>query len=165
MEQTSQAPPQPKVKHKSFTYFTGLKWEKGTRAGMLSSEGKETFRVSSPPEFKGEEGVWSPEDLFVAAVEACTLTTFAAFALRLNLPVVFYSSSAEGWLEFHEGKYQFTKIYLRPEIVVENADVVAQTEKTIHDAHEKCLITNSIHAQVILEPTIKVAGENRVSNE
>jgi organic hydroperoxide reductase OsmC/OhrA len=158
MEQTSQAAPQPKVKHKSFTYHTGLKWETGTRAGMQSSEGKDTFRVASPPEFKGEEGVWSPEDLFVAAIEACTLTTFAAFALRQNLPVVSYTSSAEGWLEFHEGKYQFTKVYVRPVIVVENAEVVAQTEKTIHDAHEKCLIANSIRSQVIVEPTIKVAG-------
>lgn len=159
MDQKTQAASQPKVKHKSFTYFTGLKWEKGTRAGMLGSEGKDTFRVASPPEFKGEEGVWSPEDLFVAAVEACTLTTFAAFALRSNLPVVSYRSTAEGLLEFHEGKYQFTKIYVRPEIVVENAEAVAQTEKAIHDAHEKCLISNSIHAQVILEPTIKVARE------
>ena len=61
-------------------------------------------------------------------------------------------------LEFYEGKYQFTKVYVRPVIVVENAEVVAQTEKTIHDAHEKCLIANSIRSQVFVEPTIKVAG-------
>jgi organic hydroperoxide reductase OsmC/OhrA len=159
MEQKPQAAPQPKVKHKSFTYFTGLQWEKGSRAGMLSSPGKAEFRVASPPEFKGEEGVWSPEDLLVAAVEACTLTTFAAFALRVNLPVVSYRSSAEGLLEFYEGKYRFTKIFIRPEIVLETADALAQAEKTIHDAHEKCLIVNSIRSEVIVEPVIKVAGE------
>jgi len=159
MSQNSQIAAQPKVKHKSFTYHTGLKWEKGTRAGMLSSDGKPAFRVASPPEFKGEEGVWSPEDLLVAAVEACTLTTFVAFALRLNLPVVSYRSSAEGLLEFQEGNYRFTRIFLRPEIVVETAGAVDQTTKTIHDAHEKCLIANSIRAEIIVEPIIKVAGQ------
>jgi organic hydroperoxide reductase OsmC/OhrA len=158
MEQKPQTAPQPKVRHKSFTYHTGFKWEKGSHAGMLSSPGKNEFRLASPPEFKGEEGVWTPEDLFVAAVEACTLTTFVAFALRLNLPVVSYYSTSEGLLEFHEGKYQFTRVYVRPEIVVETADAVEQTEKTIHDAHEKCLIANSVRSKVIVEPTIKIAG-------
>jgi organic hydroperoxide reductase OsmC/OhrA len=160
MEQKNQSTSQPKVKHKSFTYHTGIKWEKGSRAGMLSSDGKDTFRVASPPEFKGEEGVWSPEDIFVGAIEACTLTTFVAFSMRLNLPVVSYQSSAEGLLEFHEGKYQFTKVYVRPEIVVETTDAVEQAKKTIHDAHQKCLISNSIRSEVILEPDIKVAGNN-----
>ena len=158
MSQTSQATAQLKVKHKSFTYHTGLKWERGTRTGILTSESKPAFRVASPPEFKGEEGVWTPEDLLVAAIEACILTTFVAFALRLNLPVISYNSSAEGLLEFHEGKYQFTKVFLRPEIVVETADVIDQAKKALHDAHEQCLIANSVRAEIIVEPVIKVTG-------
>jgi len=155
MESRPVSAAEPKVKHKSFNYHTGLKWA-GNRAGMLSSPGKAEFRVASPPEFKGEEGVWTPEDLFVAAVEACTMTTFIAFALRLNLPVVSYSSSAEGLLEFAEGKYQFTKVVIRPVIVIEKAEALPQVEQAIHDAHHKCLITNSIRSQVMVEPTIKV---------
>ncbi|MBI3191832.1 MAG: OsmC family protein, partial [Pedosphaera parvula] len=59
------------------------------------------FRVASPPEFKGEAGVWTPEDLFVAAVNVCTMTTFAAFAQRLNLPVLSYRCEAEGPFTLH----------------------------------------------------------------
>jgi len=39
-------------------------------AATFSSSGKPSFRVASPPEFRGEEHVWTPEDLFVAHVES-----------------------------------------------------------------------------------------------
>ena len=143
----------PKVKHKSFTYHTELMWL-DNRAGMLRAEGKTAFRVSSPPEFKGEAGVWTPEDLFVAAVEACTMTTFLAFAQRMNLPVTSYHSRAEGVLEFVENNYRFTKVILRPTVVVASAEHLEPAAKILHEAHAKCLIANSIRAEVVLEPSI-----------
>lgn len=154
MEQAT-ATAQPKIKHKTYSYQITLSWTEN-RAGSLQAEGKPSFRVASPPEFKGEAGVWSPEDLFVASVNICNMTTFMAFAQRLQLPVVSYVSNAEGVLEFVESGYRFTKIILRPVVAVKEADAIPQVEKTLHDAHKSCLIANSINSQVIVEPTIKV---------
>ena len=142
-----------KTKYKTFTYHTNLQWLEN-RAGLSNSEGKPGFRVASPPEFKGEAGVWTPEDLFVAAVETCTMTTFLAFAQRLQIPLVSYESSAEGFLEFADGGYLFTKVIIRPHIVVGNEAAVAQAEKTIADAHHNCLIAKSIKTEVVVEATI-----------
>ncbi len=153
MEPVTTAPPL-KTKYKSFNYHTALQWS-DNRAGWLRAEGKPGFRVASPPEFKGEAGVWTPEDLFVAAVEACTMTTFIAFAQKLNLPLVAYQSHAEGVLEFTEGGYRFTKVMLRPTIVVADASAIPAAEKTLHEAHRACLIARSIRAEVFVEPVIK----------
>jgi organic hydroperoxide reductase OsmC/OhrA len=114
--------------------------------------------MSSPPEFKGEPGMWTPEDLFVAAVETCTMTTFLAFAQRLNVPFVSYASSAEGTLEFVQGTYQFTKIVLRTNIEVTSGEAGEQAKHALEEAHENCLIANSIKAVVILLPTITVVS-------
>ena len=76
----------PRARHKSFTYRTDLAWTSG-RSGLLSAEGKPDLQVSSPPEFKGEPGRWTPEDLFVSAVNVCTMTTFAALKPASRLPV------------------------------------------------------------------------------
>jgi peroxiredoxin-like protein len=149
----------PKIKYKTFTYNTRLEWV-GDRAVMLQSDGKPEFRVASPPEFKGEAGVWSPEDLFVASVDVCTLTTFAAFWQRLHLPVLSYTSKAEGILEFVDGEYRFTKIILKPTVIVGSEDAIEQTEKTLHDAHASCLVSNSIKATVLIEPNIKFAKDS-----
>jgi organic hydroperoxide reductase OsmC/OhrA len=144
----------PKIKHKTFTYQTRLS-RIATRACLLTSEGKQEFRVASPPEFKGEEGVWSPEDLLVGAVNVCVFTTFAAFAERKQLPVVSYQSEAEGFLEHTEDGYQFTRVIVRPQIVVESSERIGEAQEMIEDSHKKCLISNSIKGQTIVEPMIK----------
>ena len=143
-------------KFKSFHYQTELEWA-GDRAAMIRSEGKPAFRVASPPEFKGETGVWTPEDLFVASVETCTMTTFVAFAERKNLAIVSYSSHAEGLMENVEGNYQFTKILLRPTIVISDESAMDIVCKTLEESHRKCFIANSIRAEVVLEPKIILA--------
>jgi peroxiredoxin-like protein len=139
-----------KSKYKTFTYHTNLRWLEN-RAGQMHSQGKPDFRVASPPEFKGETGVWTPEDLFVAAVETCTMTTFLAFAIRLQIPLVSYESSSEGSLEFTDGGYRFTKIIVRPIVVVGNEAAIGQAQKTMDDAHHNCLIANSIQSEVVIE--------------
>lgn len=75
---------EPKKTFKIFHYNTQLRWS-GERRGDLSSEGKPGLEIAAPPEFKGHPGLWTPEDLFVAAVEICTMTTFLAFASHKKL--------------------------------------------------------------------------------
>ncbi len=144
-----------KTKHKSFSYGTRLQWLQN-RTGQMYSDGKPDFRVASPPEFKGEAGVWTPEDLFVAAIETCTMTTFLAFASRLQIPLVSYESSAEGLLEFADGGYRFTKITIRPKVTVHSESAVAQAQKTMEEAHHSCLIANSIKSEVVIEAQFHV---------
>ncbi|MBM2841990.1 MAG: putative Peroxiredoxin OsmC, partial [Bacteroidetes bacterium] len=95
---------QPKVRHKSFTYTTGLTWVEG-KVGTLASDGKPLIQISSPPEFKGLAGFWTPEDLFVGSVEMCQMLTFIGIAQKQQVPFVSYRSSAKGILEFIDGQY------------------------------------------------------------
>lgn len=146
------------VRHKSFTYRTSLDWV-GGRAGIAASPGKASFRVSSPPEFKGEEGVWTPEDLFVAAADICMMTTFLAFAGRAKLPVARYASEAVGTLEFTGGAYRVTRITLRPTIVVEDEAALSRVESTLAEAHRACIVSNSILTDVAVEPVVRLMTE------
>ena len=152
------ATPEPRLRYKSYTYTTRLRWTENKK-GTISSEGRPGMVVTSPPEFRGEPGHWTPEDLFIAAVDACTMTTFLSFAQRLKLGVVSYESSAEGTLEFADGGYRFTKVVLRPVIVAQSADAVEGIRKALQDAHRSCLIGRSIRSEVVVEPQISVPGE------
>jgi organic hydroperoxide reductase OsmC/OhrA len=148
-----QATEQPKVKHKTFTYSTNLTWMEG-RSGTMGSDGKPSLRVSSPPEFKGESGVWTPEDLYVGSIEICHMTTFLAFAARLKMPVVSYQSKAHGILEFIDGDYRFTRVILFPTIVVEREASEEDVLACLRDSHKHCIISNSINTLVEVNPTI-----------
>jgi organic hydroperoxide reductase OsmC/OhrA len=154
-EATEQA--KPKVQHKTFTYKTRLGWTSG-RSGVLSAEGKPSFETSSPPEFKGKPGLWTPEDLFVAAIDLCTMTTFAGFVLQKQIPVISYRSEAEGILEFVEDGYRFTRVVLRPRITVAYPRAVGPAAQAMHDAHARCLIGRSVRAEVSVEPRIEALG-------
>ena len=144
---------QPKVKYKTFTYGTGLNWMRG-KIGSLTSNGRPEVQVSSPPEFKGQPGYWTPEDLFVGTAEMCQMLTFLAIAQKHQLPIISYKSSARGTLEFIDGQYRFTHIVIMPTVVVENSAKEVDVQVMLRDAHKRCLITNSITAVVEVNPIV-----------
>jgi organic hydroperoxide reductase OsmC/OhrA len=149
------APPRSMPRRKSFAYRTATEWTSG-RSGALRAAEKPTLSVSSPPEFKGEAGRWTPEDLFVAAVEVCTMTTFLSFAQRVALPLVAYRSEAEGHLEFVDDGYRFTRIVLRPTVVLSDRAGLEPAERAMHEAHDACLIGRSMRTDVVVEPRFEV---------
>ena len=139
---------------KSYTYHTAVKWTE-QRKGIISCAGRPDVQVATPPEFKGHEDIWSPEDLFVASANVCLMTTFLAVAERAGLAFTAYESVAEGRLELVEGKFQFTAITLKPTITLSaNADA-AKVMELIEKAEANCLISNSMKAKVSLEATIR----------
>jgi peroxiredoxin-like protein len=145
------------TKHKTYTYSAKTKWS-GNREGTATSEGLPGLQFASPPEFKGTKGRWSPETLFVAALDACTMLTFLSFADRKEVEVVSYESQAEGTLEFVDGSFRFTKVTLKPRIVVKGDDAVGTAEDLVERAHDKCLIANSTTADVTVDATVESDG-------
>jgi organic hydroperoxide reductase OsmC/OhrA len=146
---------EPKKAYKVFRHQTDVLWKSGRRA-VISSAGKPDIEVSSPPEFKGEAGFWTPEDMFVASVNLCTLLTFVAFAQHKALQFVGYESAAEGVLENVEGKYRFTEVVLHPHVTVKSQEDIERAREILDGAHKGCLVSNSIAAAVKVFPEIRV---------
>ncbi len=140
------------IRPKSYRYTTSVRWT-GDKKGMMDVSGKPSVEVATPPEFKGHEGIWSPEDLYVAAVNSCIMTTFLAFSGRADLAFEGYESEAEGLLEFVDGRLIFTKIVVRPRVTLGPGADRKQAEEILHKAEKNCLVSNSIRTEVILEPT------------
>lgn len=79
------------VRSKAYLYHTTVVWTEH-RKGTMSCEGKPNVEVATPLEFKGHEGIWSTEDLFVASVNSCVMNTFLAFAEQEGLAFIAYES-------------------------------------------------------------------------
>lgn len=153
MTTTADKPQAATPRPKTFRFSTGLDWLSG-RAAQLRADRRPEFRVAAPPEFRGEENVWSPEHLFVAAVDTCLLMTFAGLAEKHGLQLVSYRSEAEGLLEWVDGSFRFTTLTLRPEIKVKDESAAALAHDLLQRAHATCLVANSIRSAVIVEPAI-----------
>src|SRR5258708_1133764 len=89
--------------YKSLRYKAKTTWT-SARRGLLSAVEKPNIVVGSPPEFKGEPDVWTPEELLVGSLNTCIMLTFLSLAQARGLTPAGYQSEAEGLLENVEGK-------------------------------------------------------------
>ena len=144
-----------KRRNKKLVYITKVKWLR-EKTGKLSSFGKPEVEVATPPEFGGEEGIWAPEELFVASVNSCIMTTFLYFANKEKLKFISYESEAEGLLERGTNGFWFSHITLYPKIVVKDVQMMEKTRKMLETVERYCLISNSIRSKVMVNPKIVV---------
>ena len=142
-----------------YSYTTEVEWT-GERRGDLSAPHLPDLEVDAPPEFKGHEGVWTPEHLFVAAVNSCFMTTFLAIAENSKLEFVSFSADAKGKLEKLEGQgFIMTEVVLRPKLLVSHARDVERAGRILEKAEKNCLISNSIKSETRLDPEVSSVGE------
>jgi len=127
------------------------------RKGRLTAPLRPPIVMGAPSEFGGTDDVWSPEHLCVAAVNACVMLTFIAIAATSKLSFRKYSASATGTLEKVEGRGPvITRVVVKPHVTVD-ADVDrTKLERVLRMAEKNCYISNSLNAQVTLEPEITV---------
>ena len=137
-----------------FYYETQVEWKK-EKEGQIGGPSLPTVPVGVPPEFKGREGVWSPEHLFVASLNTCYMLTFLAVAENSKLPLVSFSSIAKGKLEKVPGSnYQITEIVVKPRVVIASANDLGRMPRILEKAKENCFVSNSIKSAIKLEPEV-----------
>jgi organic hydroperoxide reductase OsmC/OhrA len=110
--------------------------------------------AGSPPQFGGSDGVWSPEELLVAAALECLWTTFEAYARHDALTVHSWSGTGVAVLEKGSPVPKFTSITLRVEMVVPESDV-ERARRLLQTAEQRCIISHALSVPVTLEPIVR----------
>ncbi len=141
----------------SFIFKNSVKWTEDRRA-KLFSEGKTLIEISSPPEFEGPKGYWSPEELFLASINSCIMTTFFYFVKKFSLSFLSYESKVLGEVKFNseEGRYSFSSVKVSPIILVENPEEKEKAEKAIGKAEKYCLISASVRSNIDVSPEVEI---------
>jgi organic hydroperoxide reductase OsmC/OhrA len=134
---------------KVFTYQAELVW-RGGRVATVTSDERPELTVAPPPEFSGgHDDRWSPEHLYLASLESCTMLSFLAHCAHNDLDVEEYSSDATGSLERRGGdqRYAFTHVAM----VVRARMAAGQAEAArglTGKAERDCFISASTSATV-----------------
>jgi peroxiredoxin-like protein len=138
----------------SHFYETEIEW-KGEKDFRLGGGKLPDIAAGAPPEFKGREGVWSPEHLFVASLNSCYVLTLLAIAEFSKIQIISLSSSAKGKLEKLPGSsYQITEIVVKPRVVLASADDLTRMPRLLEKAKENCFVSNSIKSTIKIEPEV-----------
>ena len=132
------------------------------RRVRLTSPGKSPLETATPPEFRdGIPGMWTPEDLLVAAVASSYVHTLRAIAARREL--LMYQVEVEGVghvTRRADGRLGFVVIELRVDLTVDEDDE-HEGEKAAHDAHRACLVAHALEVPVELELDVRAVAEPR----
>ena len=100
-----------------------------------------------PPQFGGNDQVWSPEHLLLAATLSCLKTTFDAYARRERITVHDWHGRATGTLVKTANGPSFSAIDLEVDVVVA-AGEEARAEATLAVAEHHCIISRALTAPV-----------------
>ena len=138
-------------------YDVSLTWNSDRKGTMHSEVLNTSIEVATPPEFpKGMHGIWSPEHLFVAAINSCLMTTFLAIAENSRLVFKNFESKAIGKLELVDGKYIMSEVILKPVVILSDEDDREKALKVLHKSEAACLISNSVKSKITMEPEVQV---------
>lgn len=136
-------------------YEVNLLWNNDTKGTLSSPVLPNNIEVATPPDFpKGMEGIWSPEHLFVASINACLMATFLAITDNSKLEFISYQSNAVGKVEKVEGKYTVTEITIKPVLVIPSTENEEKIKRIFEMSEKACAISNSIKSKIILLPVI-----------
>jgi peroxiredoxin-like protein len=120
----------------------------------LTSEGVAELRTAPPVEFDGPGDAWSPEQLLLAAVEACFVLTFRAVAAASGIQFASLVVEGEGIVDRKNGRTRFTEIVLRPRLTLPAGVDWVRVQRALEKAEETCLVSRSLSTPIRLEPEI-----------
>ena len=138
-------------------YEVNLLWNSGTQGTLSSPIIPNKIDVATPPEFpKGVKEKWTPEHLFVAAVNSCLMSTFLLVADNSKFDFVSFESNAVGKIEKVDGKFSVTEIILKPKLVIPSTQNEARAIRVLEMSEKACAIANSIKTKITLEAVVTV---------
>jgi organic hydroperoxide reductase OsmC/OhrA len=145
------------------THTATIDWSRGDQSftdGVYSRghdwrfDGGAVVRGSSAPPVPGSDpAAVDPEEALVAAVSACHMLFFLAYAARAGLTVDRYTDAAVAEMGRDDrGKVSITRVTLRPDIRWGGEAPQAEVLDDLHHrAHEACYLANSIRGEVVIE--------------
>jgi len=143
------------------TFETKLRWQKDKQAD-LSARDNPSLQVTPPPEFGGAARTWCPEELFVASIESCLMSTFLYFAERFDLSLSAYSSASKGTLNKTAQGLRVTGVEVRIEVAWEDDESLRKADSLrLKEKLEKyCPISTSLNCPVSIHMEMRKGTRN-----
>ncbi len=128
------------------------------RAHRLAAAGKAPIQASSDPHFRGDAGRWNPEELLLASLSSCHQLWYLHLCAVNKVRVLEYRDHATGLMAEHaDGSGEFTRVILRPEVVIAPDSDGGTALRLHHDAGRMCFVARSMNFPVDHEPTVRIA--------
>jgi len=114
--------------------FKNTVFKEGDKSAKTVFSGPGDLEVGPAPEFEGSPETLNPEEMFVAAVNSCIMTTFFYFVRKSNIEV-------------------------RAKITLQQPDIAEKARELGKLAEKYCLVSRSLACTVRYELEVKTIGK------
>jgi organic hydroperoxide reductase OsmC/OhrA len=128
-----------------------------SREHLFEIEGKPPLRGSADAAFRGDPGLYTPEDMMVASLSACHMLWYLHLCAVNGVEVHAYEDAAVGEMVEAPGAGRFSEVVLHPVVTIGAASDPERAMALHADAHRECFIANSVNFPVRHEPVIRQA--------
>ena len=135
--------------------FKNTVFKKGNKPAKTTFSGLAGVEVGPAPEFEGSPETLNPEEMFVAAINNCLMTTFFYFVRKLNVEISSYYSEAEGHVEKQPDGFRFTNVEVRVEVTLKQQELAEKVRELGDLAEKYCLVSRSVTCPVQYELEVK----------
>jgi len=126
------------MKHQKSYLFKNAVFKERDESAKTVFNGPGQLEVGPAPEFSGSPETLNPEELFVASVNNCLMTTFFYFVWKSGIEILSYRSDAEGQVEKQADGFRFTQVKIRAEVALKHQEL-AEKVRDLRDLAEKSL--------------------------
>ena len=147
------------MKRQKSYLFKNTVFKEGDESAKTVFSGPGELEVGPAPEFEGNPETLNPEEMFVAAINNCLMTTFFYFVRKLNVEISSYYSEAQALLEKQKDGFRFTDVEVRAEVTLKQEEL-AEKVSELGDLVEKyCLVSRSVVCPVRYKLGVKIIGK------
>ena len=140
-----------------YYYEVNLLWNYALQGTLSSPIMPGKIGVKTAPKFlKGKKERWTPEHLFIAAVNSGLMSTFLLVANNSKFEFISFESNAVGTIEKVDGKFVVTEITLKPKLTISSTQNETKAKRAIRISEKACAIVNSLKTKINIEPFITI---------
>jgi len=147
------------MKRQKSYLFKNTVFKEGDESAKTVFSGPGELKVGPAPEFEGGPETLNPEEMFVAAINNCLMTTFFYFMQKSNVEVLSYYSDAQGRVEKQADGFRFTNVEVRAEVILPRQEFAEKAREFGDLAEKYCLVSRSVTCPVHYELEVKTRGE------
>ena len=144
------------MKRQKTYWFKNTVYREGDESARTVFTGPGELQVGPAPEFEGSPETLNPEEMFVASINNCLMTTYFYFVRKLNIEIVSYYSDAEGQIEKQKDGFRFTKVEVRAKVTLQQQDLVEKARELGDLAEKYCLVSRSVTCPVRYSLVVQV---------
>lgn len=136
------------MKREKSYLFKNTVFKEGDESAKTVFSGPGELEIGPASEFNGKPETLNPEEMFVAAINSCIMTTFFYFVRKSNIEILSYHSDAQGRVEKQRDGFRFTNVEVRVKVTLRQPDLAEKVREFGHLAEKYCLVSRSLACPV-----------------